>query len=70
VACASESCAAKKVLLSSGSGVGHWIGRSIQAALNPAIFFFQEAILAFGGMSLNNLNMIIISVSACKYNVI
>jgi len=55
VACASESCAASLMVLSSRSGV-RWVGRSLQAAWNPAIFCLQEPIPTFGGMSLNNLN--------------
>jgi len=43
VACASESCAASLMVLSSRSEV-RWVGRSLQAAWNPAIFCLQEAI--------------------------
>jgi len=55
VACASESCAASLMVLSPRSGV-RWVGMSLWAAWNPAIFCLQEAIPAFGSMLLNNLN--------------
>jgi hypothetical protein len=70
VACASASCAASSMYVSSRSEVKCWVGIFTWAALNPAIFFHQEAILAFGGILLNNLNLIIISLSVCKYDVI
>jgi hypothetical protein len=56
VACASESCAASLTVLSSTSGVRCWVDRSLWTAWNPAIFCLQDAIAAFGGMLLSNLN--------------
>jgi len=61
VACASASCVASLVYLWSRSEVRCWVGRFIWAAMNPAIFFHQEAIIAFGGILSDNLNLIIIS---------